>query len=208
MLTLYGGDRSPFVRRVAYWLNVQGRAYERRPVDLWVKDFVSIREKNPLSRVPILVLEDGTSLIETFSIIDWLEESADAAQRLLPASGHARREVLHDLALASGTAEKTVALIYETERRPADKVWDEWQERLTAQVASGVAALEAVVPAEGWHGGARPDGADVGFAALHALLLTVKAANFLSDAPRLSAFGARIAADPAFLLPPFVTSGA
>jgi glutathione S-transferase len=208
MLTLYGGDRSPFVRRVAYWLNLQGRAYQRRPVDLWVRDFETIRDRNPLSRVPILVLEDGTSLIETFSIIDYLEESADAAQRLLPAGGSARRAVLHDLALASGTAEKVVALIYETERRPADKVWSDWQQRLTAQAGAGLAALERVVPTEGWHGGARPNGADCALAALHALLLTVKAADFLADVPRLTAFGARIAAEPAFVLPEFVTSGA
>jgi len=207
MLVLYGGDRSPFVRRVAYWLNLQGRAYVRRPVDLWVKDFVSIREKNPLSRVPILELEDGTSLFETFSIVDWLEDSAAPSQRLLPLGGPARRETLRDLALAAGIAEKVVALIYETERRPADKVWDDWSERLSAQVRSGLSALEAALPAQGWHGGARPDGADCAIAALHALLLTVKAADFLAGGPHLVAYGNRCAVTPAFVLPPFSTSG-
>jgi len=207
MLTLYGGDRSPFVRRVAYWLNLQDRAYQRRPVDLWVNDFVAIRSRNPLSRVPILELEDGTSLIETFAIIDWLEESAAPEQRLLPAGGVPRREALHDLALAAGIAEKAVALIYETERRPADKVWDGWTERLSAQVRAGIAALEPVLPEQGWHGGARPDGADCAFAALHALLLTIKTTDFLAAAPQLQTYGSRCAADPGFVLPPFSTSG-
>lgn len=208
MLTLFGGDRSPFVRRVAYWLNLQGRDYRRLPVDLWVKDFVAIREKNPISRVPILELEDGTYLFETFAITDWLEESAAPELRLLPQGGIERRHVMRDLALASGIAEKTVAFIYETERRPVDKIWDDWGERLSAQVSAGLSALEAVVPAEGWHGGARPDGADCALAALHALLGTVKAADFLSETPRLRAFGERVAAEASFQLPPFSTSGA
>lgn len=208
MLTLYGGDRSPFVRRVAYWLNLQGRPYIRRPVDLWVRDFVSIREKNPLSRVPILELEDGSCLIESFSIIDHLEDSAEPAQRLLPATGLARRAVLHDLALASAVAEKGVALVYETERRPADTIWPDWQARLTAQVQSGLAALEPLVPSEGWHGGPSPDGADAALVALYVFLGTVKAEPLLSAAPRLAAYGARAEREPAFVLPPLVTSGA
>lgn len=207
MLTLYGGDRSPFVRRVAYWLNLQARPYIRRPVDLWVKEFESIRTRNPLSRVPILELEDGSNLIETFSIIDYLEDSAEPGQRLLPATGPERRRTLHDLALASAVAEKGVALVYETERRPDDKVWADWRERLAAQVRAGIAALEPLVPMEGWHGGASPDGADAAFVALHVFLGTVKAEPLLAAAPRLSAYGARAAEEPAFVLPPLLTSG-
>ncbi|WDR00922.1 glutathione S-transferase N-terminal domain-containing protein [Devosia sp. J2-20] len=52
MLVLYGGKRSPFVRRVAIWLGLQGRKFERRPVDLFGADFESFRA--PLSRVAVL----------------------------------------------------------------------------------------------------------------------------------------------------------
>lgn len=54
MLILQGGKRSPFVRRVAIWLGLQGRKFEPRPVDLFGADFESFRARNPLSRVAVL----------------------------------------------------------------------------------------------------------------------------------------------------------
>ncbi|GHA26398.1 glutathione S-transferase [Devosia pacifica] len=196
-LVLHGGKRSPFVRRVAVWLGLQGRAFKRRPIDIFGSDFELFRAYNPLSRVPVLSLGHGQHLIETSAIIDYLEDTAEPAERLIPASGEDRLVCQQRIALANALSEKGVAYVYETERRPADKQWKEWIERLEAQVRSGLEALESHLPAEGWMGGDKPDGSDV--AALCAYDFLVGIAAFSdSDCPRLKALSERSAAIGAF----------
>ncbi len=117
-MILYGRDLSPFVRRIAVWCAMQGRAVERRQIMVAGEDFARVKELNPVGRVPILELDDGTRLIESYAIGEWLDETSPNGVRLLPAGGVARRDALQRLAVASGTAEKAVALVYERNRRP------------------------------------------------------------------------------------------
>jgi glutathione S-transferase len=140
-MILYGRFLSPFVRRVAIWLALQERSFEHRPLAV-MDDYDALRAVNPLGRVPALVLDDGAVLIETWAILDWLEESAPSGRRLLPASGLARREALQDVAVAHNLAEKAVALVYEVLRRPAELHYGDWIERVRGQVAAGLDLLE------------------------------------------------------------------
>ena len=190
MLILHGGKRSPFVRRVAIWLGLQDRAFERRPVDLFGADFESFRARNPLSRVPVLTTPDG-DLIETAAIIDYLETTADPARRLLPAPGPERIACQQVIALAHAVAEKGVAYVYETERRPPELVWTDWVARLRSQLEQGLAALEAQTPASAWFGGIRPDGADAAVVATVDFLGTVAGLCTPATMPRLLALSER-----------------
>jgi len=190
MLILYGGKRSPFARRVAISLGLLGLAFERRPVDLFGADFESFRAHNPLSRVPVLSTPDG-DLIETAAIIDYLETTVPPAQRLLPPPGPARIACLQTIALANAIAEKGVAYVYETERRPAGLVWGEWVDRLAAQLGQGLLALEARAPAAGWFGGDQPDGADAAVVAAVDFLGTVSGWTARPAMPRLAALADR-----------------
>lgn len=165
-MILYGRNLSPFARRVAIWCALQGREVERRELTVMGEDFEKIREVNPVVRVPVLVLDDGTKLIETYPICDWLDETAPEGKRLVPERGEARRECLQRLGLANSVAEKAVAMVYERNRRPEALHWREWQQRVARQVQGGLAELDARVPAEGWSGqrgpdGGGPDGGDV-----------------------------------------------
>lgn len=160
-LILYGGKRSPFVRRVELWLALQERAYERRPADIFGAEFEVFRAYNPLSRVPVLVVPDLAPLIETAAIIDFLETTAPPERCLIPAGGDGRVGCQQRIALANSLAEKGVAYVYETERRPAQYQWPEWRYRLASQIRSGIEALEALAPADGWFGGETPDGSDL-----------------------------------------------
>ena len=117
-MILYGRNLSPFARRVAIWAALQGRDLERRELTVMGEDFEKIRAVNPVARVPALVLDDGTKLIESFAICDWLDETAPGGRRLVPARGEARRDCLQRLALANSVAEKAVAMVYERNRRP------------------------------------------------------------------------------------------
>ncbi|WP_193336853.1 glutathione S-transferase family protein [Devosia beringensis] len=197
MLILHGGKRSPFVRRVAIWLALQDRAFERRPVELFGADFERFRAHNPLSRVPVLTTPDG-DLIETYAIIDYLETTAEPAYRLLPEPGPQRIACQQVIALAHAVAEKGVAFVYETERRPPDLVWPDWVTRLRSQLEEGLAALETQTPATAWFGGTHPNGADAAVVATVDFLGTVAGLTDPATMPRLLALSGRSRALPAF----------
>lgn len=198
-MILYGRDLSPFVRRVAVWCAIYGRPLDRAPLAATdPADAEAIRAVHPGMRVPALALDDGTILIDSISICDWLDEEADAAVRLVPACGLARRACLQRIAIAHATSEKLAALVYERNRRPEEHQWPAWQERLAGQIRGGFAAMETAAPAAEFHGGAAPDGSDMvtGIA-----LQFAEATNpwlLDPDHPRLSALTGRLMAVPAF----------
>ncbi len=197
-MILYGRDLSPFVRRVAIWCALQGRAVERKPLMVTGEDFETLKGFNPLGRVPILRLDDGTTLIETFAIVDWLEDTAPESARLLPASGVARRDAMQELAYANSTVEKGVALVYEFNRRPEEYRWPDWKARLEGQLAGGLKALEAHAPESGWLGGDRPGAGDIGFVVAHDFIKASNPYMLEPGYPKLAALAERANALPEF----------
>ncbi|WP_157956193.1 glutathione S-transferase family protein [Acuticoccus yangtzensis] len=160
-MKLVGRMLSPYVRRVAIWCNLQGRPFESVAVAATDPDQVDLMKTfHPGLRVPVLVLEDGTKLIETMAICDWLDDSMPD-KRLVPATGLSRRDCLQRIGLAHSTVEKVVSLVYEKNRRPEDLHWKDWQARVITQIGGGLAAMDEAAPADGFFGGAAPDGSDV-----------------------------------------------
>jgi glutathione S-transferase len=138
-MILIGQYDSPFVRRVAIALRLYGFAYEHRPWSTF-GDAEQIAAYNPLRRVPTLVLDDGESVIESAAILDHLDELAGPARALIPESGPGRRHALKICALATGLADKAVALIYE--RALHRETSDLWITRCQAQIAAVLDVLE------------------------------------------------------------------
>src|SRR5262249_51903411 len=89
-MILVGQYDSPYVRRVAVSLRVLGFDYEQDTRSVF-GDFESMRQTNPLSRIPSLVVEDGEVLIDSAAILDWLDEIVGPARALLPPAGPERR---------------------------------------------------------------------------------------------------------------------
>lgn len=195
-MILYGRDLSPFVRRIAIWCALQSREVERRPLMVSGEDFEKLKTMNPVGRVPILDLDDGTRLVDSYMIGDWLDETSPNGVRLVPVRGDARREVLQRLAIGAGTAEKSVALVYEKNRRPEELHWKSWQDRLIGQIHGGLKALDGAAPADGWSG----EGPDAGDVAAIVAFQFVEAANpWLLEPgyPRLAALVERAMQNPA-----------
>jgi glutathione S-transferase len=190
-MILYGRNLSPFVRRVAVTCALQGRAIERREITVAGADFDEIKQHNPVARVPILILDDGTHLIETFAICDYLDETAPNGTRLIPESGAARMECLRRVAVGQSTAEKAVALVYERNRRPEELHWREWQARVAGQAQGGLAELDAVVPADGWSGENGPDAGDLAAIIAYQFVETTNPWLLEPGYPRLAALAAR-----------------
>ncbi len=194
---LYGGLLSPYVRRVATWLHLHEIAFDLHPMKLFEGDFEQMRDYNPLSRIPALKLPDTPPLIEAWAIIDTLEDQAPADKKLIPQSGDARRVCMQLMALGSGVADKAVALTYELVRRPREYQWEGWVERMTAQTANGLEALDAQTPEGEWFGGEMPNGADV-VAVCAFDYVAARAAHLTQRAPRLARLAAEANKLPAF----------
>lgn len=138
-MILIGQYDSPFVRRVAVAMNLYGFSYEHRPWSTF-GDADQVARFNPLRRVPTLVLDDGEALIESFAILDHLDEIAGEDRALIPRAGIERRAVLRICALATGLCDKMVALVYE--RALHETLSPVWVARCETQIADVLGVLE------------------------------------------------------------------
>jgi glutathione S-transferase len=139
-MILIGQYDSPFTRRVGIALTLYGIAFEQQPWSVF-SDVEKIRPYNPLTRVPTLILDDGDVLIESSSILDYIDGLVPAERRMYPQAEPARRRALKISALASGMSDKAVALFYEQQLH--DKVSDVWVARCRGQILGALAMLEA-----------------------------------------------------------------
>src|SRR6476659_8489741 len=103
-MILIGQYDSPFVRRTAIALRLYGLPFEHRPWSTF-GDAEKIAPYNPLRRVPTLVLDGGEALIESFAILDYLDELVGPDKAMLARSGPERRRQLRICALATGLIE-------------------------------------------------------------------------------------------------------
>jgi glutathione S-transferase len=141
-MILVGQYDSPFVRRVAISLRVLGYAYRHDTRSVF-GDFDSMRETNPLGRIPSLIRDDGTTLIDSAAILDWLDQEVGPARALVPPAGPARERALRLIALAVGAIDKFGAAAYERIIRPKAYRWPEWIARCRTQGTGALAALAA-----------------------------------------------------------------
>lgn len=124
-MKLYLNPPSPYARKVVAVAHEVGLAdqIEMLKFDPWV-DPPALVDATPLCRVPALVLEDGSLLVESGTICEYL---MDRAGRPLP-SGPARFDMLGRAAIAHGMMDAAFISVIER-RRPKERQWDEWIER-------------------------------------------------------------------------------
>ena len=198
-MILIGQYDSPFVRRVAIALRIYGLPFEHRPWSVF-GDAGRIAALNPLTRVPTLVLDDGEVLVDSPSMIDFLDGLVPPERALFPHRQPARRRALNVAALATGLADKAVSLFYET--RLHDNVSELWAGRCRGQILAVLAALETDRGGRTspfWFGG------DIG----HADIAVAVALRFLGEAhpglappdtyPALAGHAAALEAMPVFV---------
>jgi glutathione S-transferase len=143
-MILVGQYDSPYSRRVAISLMVLGIPYQHDTRSVF-GDFDSMRETNPLGRIPSLILDDGTVLVDSAAILDWIDETVGPARALIPPSGLVRRDALQRIALANGAVDKIGGgRNYEQMIRPSRYRWPEWIERTTTQGLGALTALNAL----------------------------------------------------------------
>lgn len=129
---------SPFARKLRVIAHELGIAYE------WVEtapmeDPEALKAVNPLVKVPALVLDDGTPLVDSPVIAGYLLSLAPA-QTLLPATGIAHWRGRTIEAIADGILDAAIGLRFEAGmggegRSPV------WVNRMRRAIDGGIAAL-------------------------------------------------------------------
>jgi glutathione S-transferase len=209
-MLLIGQYDSPFVRRVGVALRLYGLAFEHAPWSTF-GDAERIAAYNPLLRVPTLVMDDGVALMDSFAILDALDEMVGPERAMIAAAGPDRREALRLCALAAGAADKAVSLVYERALRGEGLAM--WVQRCSAQVNGALDALEAARAGRTtpWLFGDGIGHADVLIATMLRFVGEALPGAFdLAARPALTAHAAACEALPAFqeIQQPFVVSAA
>lgn len=146
MMILRSSPASPFGRKVKIAAGVLGLAdkIDIRPTNLDDASD-SIRAQNPLGKIPVLVLEDGTAYYDSRVIVEYLDHLAGGG-RIIPREGPARFETLRLQALCDGILDACLLMVYENRYRTEDKRVAAWTDRQADKVARGMAALESSPP--------------------------------------------------------------
>jgi glutathione S-transferase len=202
-MRLIGMLDSPYVRRTAISMRFMGLPFTQESVSVF-RHYDRFAQINPVVKAPTLVLDDGTVLMESGLILDYLERLAAPERRLTPErpGDHARAQRLIGLALAA--CEKTMQIVYETELRPAEKVHQPWLDRIDGQLHTAYRLLETEVgTGETWLVGERPLQADITVAVGWRFTQLMLADRIAPAAyPALARFSARAESLPEFVATP------
>jgi glutathione S-transferase len=126
-MTLHWSPRSPFVRKVmiaAHELGLADQIKLRRTVVRMTAPNPDLMPDNPLSKIPTLVLNDGTVLIDSAVICEYLDSLAGGG-RIVPKDGPERWLTLSRHALANGLLDVLILLRNERDK-PLDQQTPAW----------------------------------------------------------------------------------
>ena len=125
-MKLHWSPRSPFVRKVMIVAHERGlvdRITCVRTVAATSKPHAELMKDNPLSKIPTLVLDDGTVIYNSPVICEYLD-ALDGAPKLFPSEPKARLEALRRQALGDGFLDLLVLLRDERMRaQPPRPIW-------------------------------------------------------------------------------------
>ena len=140
-MKLIGSLASPYVRKVRIVLAEKKLDYAFELENVWVPE-TRIAQSNPLGKVPCLVMEDGSALIDSRVIVEYLDTLTPVC-KLLPAGGNGREraDIKNWEALADGILDAGVLMRLERAQRPPELQSDAWIARQHEKVTLGLAAL-------------------------------------------------------------------
>jgi glutathione S-transferase len=143
-MQLYFSPASPFVRKVRIVARETDLASRIEELDVAVSPVnanVDVSRKNPLGKIPVLVLADGSALFDSPVICEYLD-SLHHGRKLLPPEGPARWRNLRQQAIADGMMDAAVLMRYEAAMRPEPYRWAGWLAGQKAKVIAGLETLE------------------------------------------------------------------
>jgi glutathione S-transferase len=137
---------SPFGRKVRMAAEVLGLMDRITLVPANPRDEAdTLRQQNPLGKMPCLVTADGSAIYDSGVIIEYLDQLAGGA-KLLPAGGLARIKALTLARLADGITEAAILVIYEGRFHEPAQASERWLSYQRGKILRALAAFEAAPP--------------------------------------------------------------
>ena len=194
-MKLHWSPRSPFVRKVmivAHEVGVVDRIDCVRTVAAMMKPHPELMRDNPLSKLPAMVLDDGTVLYDSPVICEYLDHLHDGP-KLFPAPFAERMTALRRQALGDGLLD--ALLLWRGElSRPAEQQSQPYLKSFSVRNEATLASLERETPAleaSAWSIGHIAIGCAVAY-----LDFRFAERQWRNDFPKLAAWHATFAARP------------
>jgi glutathione S-transferase len=157
-MKLLGSVPSPYTRKVRVVLAEKKIDCEFEVADLRDSD-LAVADRNPLGKVPTLLLDDGTALFDSRVIVEFLDAVSPLA-RLIPDENRERVAVRRWEALADGCLDAGLLIRYES-LRPKKEQSKAWSEKQTGKLKRGLATMAAELGERPWCHGDRYSLADI-----------------------------------------------
>ncbi len=136
-MKLHGTYTSPYARKIRVVMAEKRIDCDFVEDNVWSPD-TKITLYNPLTKIPVLVLDDGMALYDSRVIAEYLD-GVTPVSRLIPDGGRERALVKRWEALGDGIADAGISLFLERKRAPEQQGKD-WITRQIGKVESGIAA--------------------------------------------------------------------
>jgi glutathione S-transferase len=195
-MQLIGMLDSPYVRRVAISMRLMDVPFEHRSLSVF-GGFDEFSTLNPVVKAPTLICEDGSTLMDSTLILDYLDCLKDGRLSLMPSGLAARQRCLRVTGLALAAAEKAVQMVYETRLRPADKQHAPWLARVRSQLQAALSGLEAELAQQAWSTAAFDQGG------VSSAVVWRFVQEMLPDVSNVKAWSTEAERHPAFMATPF-----
>jgi glutathione S-transferase len=146
MMILRFSPSSPFVRKVriaAALLALESEITLERADTTDPND--SLRKINPLGKIPVLIVEDGSAIYDSRVILDYLDERAGGG-KIVPRAAKPRLDALRLQALSDGILDASILTVYESRYRKPDMHEPKWLDLQSGKVSRALAVLEAAPP--------------------------------------------------------------
>lgn len=195
-MKLIASYTSPYARKVRIALaekKIECDFVEESP---WAAQ-TTVANYNPLGKVPVLVLDDGTALFDSRVIVEYLD-TVSPVSRLIPEPNRQRIVVKRWEALADGICDAAVAIVLES-KRPARLQNKDWLDRHRRKIDLGLKELGKELGERAWCNGEAYSLADIATGcALAYLDLRHAAIDWRTAYPNLVKLAEKLAKRPSF----------
>ena len=187
---------SPYARKVRIALAEKKIEYDLIEESPWVAQ-TTVSTYNPLGKVPVFVLDDGTTLFDSRVIVEYLD-TVSPVSRLIPEPNRQRIVVKRWEALADGICDAAAAIVLEN-KRPARQQSKDWLERQRRKVDLGLKEFASELGDKTWCNGEAYSLADIATGcALGYLDLRHAAIDWRAAYPNLVKLAEKLAKRPSF----------
>jgi glutathione S-transferase len=105
----------------------------------------TLRQQNPLGKMPCLLLPDGSAIYDSPIIVELLQEVA-GKDRLMPWYGDERFLRLTEARLADGITDAALLMVYEHRFRAEPQVSERWLAHQRGKIERGLSVFEKTPP--------------------------------------------------------------